>query len=695
MTVLGPGDDVFVYQRNIVAGQTQGDVTIEDFGSTYFSVELDGAQSVPANATSASGMGTGVLNRAGTRFEIDFTLSGIDVDGMQTIDPGDDLTVLHIHRAPPGSNGPVVFGFVGPNSDTNGDLVIEPAMGRVFSGWDQNEGNNTTLTAELQALRDSDLYVNVHTADFPSGEIRGQIFRDDNGNDRIDVSSLNVGSFSTLIGLFEDVNGSATLVTNRNGATSTLVLEGVPIAQLQASDFIFGGAGDQRLNGSNRDDDLFGGDGNDNIGSGIGDDRLFGENGNDVFRVGFSGNQLYDGGEGIDTVSYLFGANVDVNLTTGIGGRTDGNPLYVNTLVSIENVSGSNGADRIVGDAGRNVLSGGRGDDRLFGEDGDDLLRGGRENDTMFGGSGADRLEGGLGDDLLIGGGSASGTDVLLGEEGNDRFFAGFAGSTSYDGGDGIDTIFYNRTGSAIDVSLFAGSGSAGSASDSYVGIENVSGTARADRIIGDNGDNALFGRDGDDTLYGRAGNDLLVGGRGADTLVGGPGSDIASYVGAASGVTLDLRAGTGTRGDADGDTFSGIVGAIGTDHADQIFGFAGVNVLSGGAGNDFIAAREGNDTLQGGDGNDRLNGGLGNDRHTGGEGLDTFVLVANHGRDVVTDFEQNFDQLDYRFNAAVSQFSDLTIRSVGSNAVIEDGAGGVLIVLDGAGLMDERDFLF
>src|SRR5690606_34486374 len=74
-------------------------------------------------------------------------------------------------------NGPVVFGFIGPNSDTNGDLVIDPVAGTIFSAWDLLEGNGTTLAAQLDGLLNAGLYLNVHTNAFPAGEIRGQILR--------------------------------------------------------------------------------------------------------------------------------------------------------------------------------------------------------------------------------------------------------------------------------------------------------------------------------------------------------------------------------------------------------------------------------------------------------------------------------------------------------------------------------------
>ncbi|MEO6360883.1 MAG: hypothetical protein ABIO43_09965 [Sphingomicrobium sp.] len=59
-----------------------------------------------------------------------------------------------------------------------------------------------------------------------------------------------------------------------------------------------------------------------------------------------------------------------------------------------------------------------------------------------------------------------------------------------------------------------------------------------------------------------------------------------------------------------------------GTSKADQLFGTAGNDVVSGGRGNDWIEGGGGDDVL------------------TGGEGRDTFVLRANGGHDVVTDFD-------------------------------------------------------
>ena len=78
-------------------------------------------------------------------------------------------------------NAPVRWGFFGsPDNDTDPDnLVVTPfatGVGGTFSSiWNQPEGNGTTLTAELPAIRAGLAYINFHTVQFGGGEIRGQI----------------------------------------------------------------------------------------------------------------------------------------------------------------------------------------------------------------------------------------------------------------------------------------------------------------------------------------------------------------------------------------------------------------------------------------------------------------------------------------------------------------------------------------
>jgi hypothetical protein len=128
------------------------------------------------------GIATFTLNDAETQLAFTATIFNIDVTGTQTPDTFDNLVAAHIHvGAPPGMNAPVRWGFFGsPDNDNNPDnLVVTPfatGVGGTFSSiWDLPEGNGTTLTAELPAIRAGLAYINFHTVQFAGGEIRGQM----------------------------------------------------------------------------------------------------------------------------------------------------------------------------------------------------------------------------------------------------------------------------------------------------------------------------------------------------------------------------------------------------------------------------------------------------------------------------------------------------------------------------------------
>jgi hypothetical protein len=96
----------------------------------------------------------------------------------------DNLTAAHIHagaNVPPLNNG-VVWGFFGaPFNDNNPNdfsfTAFGPGqVGGTFTGkWDLNEGNNTTLAAQLPNIFAGRAYINFHTTQFGGGEIRGQL----------------------------------------------------------------------------------------------------------------------------------------------------------------------------------------------------------------------------------------------------------------------------------------------------------------------------------------------------------------------------------------------------------------------------------------------------------------------------------------------------------------------------------------
>ena len=102
--------------------------------------------------------------------------------------------------------------------------------------------------------------------------------------------------------------------------------------------------------------------------------------------------------------------------------------------------------------------------------------------------------------------------------------------------------------------------------------------------IYGSNADDFLFGGAGVDTIHGGTGNTYFEGGAGADQLIGGVGGvNTAGYTQSAVGVTVDLIAGTGTGGDAQGDTLTNIQNVIGSTHNDTFVSSTAANNINGG----------------------------------------------------------------------------------------------------------------
>jgi hypothetical protein len=163
-------------KNSLVSLVIAGALVLPASAATSFVVSFSGDQEVPSVVSSASGMGTLTLSDDESRLTLLLTFTGVDLDGAVT--PGstaDDVTGLHFHSAPAGSNGGVVFGIINPSNDANGDTILQAQFGTVATVWDAGEGNGTTLTDQLVDLKAGNLYINVHTLGNPSGEIRGQV----------------------------------------------------------------------------------------------------------------------------------------------------------------------------------------------------------------------------------------------------------------------------------------------------------------------------------------------------------------------------------------------------------------------------------------------------------------------------------------------------------------------------------------
>jgi len=107
-------------------------------------VTLAGDQEVPA--VKSAGTGTGTIT-VGADKSVRGSVKTRGIAG----------TAAHIHEAPAGKNGPVVIPL-----EKDGDTYTVPA--------------NAKLTdAQFASFEAGNLYINVHTAVHPDGEIRGQL----------------------------------------------------------------------------------------------------------------------------------------------------------------------------------------------------------------------------------------------------------------------------------------------------------------------------------------------------------------------------------------------------------------------------------------------------------------------------------------------------------------------------------------
>lgn len=415
-------------------------------------------------------------------------------------------------------------------------------------------------------------------------------------------------------------------------------------------------------------------------------DRLTGASNNNILAGG-RGNDTLDGLGGSDTADYsrdLFSAagltagRVDVRL--GLNGANGTATEFVivppdnfqvqvgaDTLISIENVIGTEGADTIIGNQAANTLDG-RG--------GNDLLDGGLGNDTVIGGAGSDTL-------------SFASHNSLAGQTG--------AITLGLNGADG--SARFATTGATVRIVE----------ADVLRGIENVIGSNLVETINGNEQANTISGRGGNDRINGGAGDDsydlrgqLIAHGSdryldtsGNDRVLVSAFSDIASATRVGNDLVVTLVANFG--GFTVIDHFAGrqietivagtqsrvlSIASIGGDAGGLIAGTAKNDTLDGRGGDDFVFGDAGRDCLLGGSGNDLLDGGkgadvlngeTGNDTLRGGKGPDVFVFApgTGAGHDVILDFE-NSDRID--LTAFHTTFRRLDMDRDGR---LEHGEGG------------------
>ncbi|MGR3375002.1 MAG: M10 family metallopeptidase C-terminal domain-containing protein [Pseudooceanicola nanhaiensis] len=512
---------------------------------------------------------------------------------------------------------------------------------------DQSTEFSTTLTVDGNSNSGSDdtIIVNMETSYGQSLDFSGWVFQDWN------TSALNTDSFI--------VNGSS--------LNNTIV-------------------------GSDVDDQINGGAGEDSLSGGIGDDIF-----TDTQTMSSDDDDVYDGGDGIDTLIHDFNWVSSVHFDLGAG-WTYLSGSQRDQLISIENLV-VGGSAQVTGASGANHIT--------------------------VNGFGANEINAGGGNDtVLAGGGNDTITDtqaMLIGDD------------DVYDGGDGIDTLIHDLTWiSSVHFDLAAGFAFlSGDQRDQLVSIENlvVGGSAQvtgdsganeitvngfganiidggggADTINAGGGNDTITGHGDGENINGEDGDDLILSGQGAETIDGGAGNDTIDHRAFNGTYVFDMT--TGQTNYPTIEEFLNFENALMGNGNDSVTGTTGANEIDGGDGNDSIDGNGGADTLLGGAGNDTIIGngdgenvdggigddlilsGLGNETMDGGAGNDTIDHRAWNG---AYEFDMTTGNTDFAGesfvnfeNVLMGNGNDSVTGTSGANLI--DGGGGNDTINDGQG---------
>ncbi|MGV8833186.1 MAG: calcium-binding protein [Devosia sp.] len=429
-------------------------------------------------------------------------------------------------------------------------------------------------------------------------------------------------------------------------------------------------------------------------------DTFFGRGwGFDEFE-GMDGADSFNGSGGVDRVNYaaeLGSGGVFVNLSSAsnAGSATGSGTILlaagaaldtygnIDTLISIEEITGTDLRDKIVGDDKDNAfwgngdndrLYGNGGQDRIFGGDGNDAIYGGDGGDSLFGDAGNDTIYGEAGDDYINGG---EGSDIINAGSGNFDFIAGSAGNDSIDGDEGYDMIAFDDFDRQQDAN---GDGNPGgqdehAADRINVILQNGVGAGTITGFFGINPDlvtptklslNQTFanverirGTEGNDSFVVGSGfsntedayssfNDPIRRGLGSFGLVGGKGNDTFTDAGATGLAMIDYNEEKYTHLDFDDDNGewgdngeSGVAvnlsatnqniagfGVVAAGRARDTWGdldtISGITAFQLTETDDVLFAGQNGVAVDARDGDDVFTGGIGADQFRGGRGNDT-----------------------------------------------------------------------
>ncbi|RDE50706.1 MAG: hypothetical protein DVS81_09535, partial [Candidatus Accumulibacter meliphilus] len=429
-------------------------VTVEGHGYVDFLITLSApsSSSVKVNYQTTGGTAAG--------YGTDFT----NQSGALTFSPGETIKTVRVTTTDDGNaEGQETFSLQS-YSPTNATLGNAVATATILDNDSAPPGAPVVLNGTTAA----DILRGSPFDDAITGGDGNDVLEGAGGNDTL------TGGAGDDLYLIEDAGDSCTEAV---GGGSDLVISYLPSLAL----------------GANIEDLQLAGSAVTGIGNSL-DNRITGSAESNILEGGL-GDDTLDGGAGTDTASYAAAAGGVVVTLAVSGVPQDTVSAGLDTLLSIENLTGSDFNDKLTGDTNANTLTGGLGND---------TLNGGTGADTMIGGDGSDLYYVDNAGDVVseTNAAAAGGTDLVntlvnytlganvenlritasgavngTGNALNNVIYAG-AGDNVLDGGAGTDTLSYAYATAGVTVSLATVTPqvTGGSGTDTVLNFENLTG---------------------------------------------------------------------------------------------------------------------------------------------------------------------------------------------------------------------------
>ena len=595
---------------------------------------------------------------------------------------GNDYLQANYHWAGAGS---AFYGGVGDDTIL-GSRFVDTVYFNLGDGHDTlNVGQGNDVLKLGAGIAESDITI--------SREGENLVLNHSNGTDKITVqkwfnlsaSSANTYKLGSVVfddGTVWDTAFMETPLLTQHGTSGDDTLIGLE----QYGDTIYGGAGNDTIDGKNGADILNGGTGNDRLTSRGASSQLYGGSGNDSL-ISYGANSQLHGGEGNDYLQANYHwAGAGSAFYGGVGDDTILGSRFVDTVY----FNLGDGHDTLNVGQGNDVLKLGAGiaesDITISREGGNLVLNHSNGTDKItvqnwF--NSKSKLGKVIFDDgtewqqSYIEGASSNNAPIVtstLTDQTSDE-----ASLFSYQLP--VDTFTDSDAGDTLTLTaLFSGGGTLPSWLSFNTSTQTLSGTPPNDAsgdydiniiatdsfglsvntnftltindvINGDSSNDRIINRGDNHTLNGGQGNDHLRAYGSDNTVNGDQGSDRLIAIGhnniVNGGAGNDRIAARGIN-----NTFNG------GDGNDSIRAYGVDSTLNGDAGDDVLYANGDNNTLNGGDGDDRLiaratatnttfNGGAGDDKITGSSNNDTYLFTAGDGHDTIIEQDHEIGGTD------------------------------------------------